>query len=99
MSDIIYMAYACMHRDYYEEDNLPGSDSEYVVDVDTDKDALRERLNAHYATDEQVRGHRGTALFIAPNAYRSNTWHNSGGGCFASGYIEIRQAPRLGDKS
>ncbi|KII34867.1 hypothetical protein NL64_06290 [Pseudomonas fluorescens] len=91
----IYIAYDLMTRQFYHDDGGDSRDSERLLIASTDLDLLRSTINAHYAEPDRVRSHYGTTLFIPTGKMKSNRWSGSGGGCMASGHIEIRKLNQL----
>ncbi len=91
MNTVIYGAWYTSRRSYWDGGS---SESEYLLDADTDISALRGRCNAHHTKLSDRYKKSGPPLFEG-DAVRSSTWHSDGGGCGASGYIEIRPLPRL----
>ena len=95
MTETIYGLWAVMSQEFYEEDNTPSRTSRRLIAASTNMEELRVASNAHYAREGEIRAHRGTALVINPGKLKSNTWHNNGGGCMASGYVMIEVIPNV----
>lgn len=91
MNAVIYGAWYKSRRTYWEGGS---SESEHLLDADADVVALRSRCNAHYTNLSSHYKKSGPPLFEG-EAMQSSEWHSDGGGCGASGYIEIRPLPRL----
>jgi hypothetical protein len=92
----VYLAYRCSHLFGGAMDGTT-EDREHLVDADADQHALVRRVNAHFATPEQMRFERGIKHEIPAFAMKSERQFGGGGGCSTYSWLEIREAPRLPD--
>lgn len=88
-----WAVFRCVHRTYYEE----GSDSwETIIDFDTDKRALRNRVNEYLASDKFKNSWRSPpTLSISRDTDKSGEVYSDGGGCGHSEWFELREFKRV----
>lgn len=91
----IYGAYRVSDRSYYEDDGGGSSSDEFLIDADTNKQTLIQRVNEYHSQPKVINFYRGTKMVIEPKKDKSNSYSGSGGGCFASGYVKIKLLPTL----
>lgn len=67
----------------------------YVLDGDTDLDALKTRVNAYMASPKMVNYNRGQVQQIPTLETESPRYHGSGGGCHYVTWLSIVELPQL----
>lgn len=95
MRPIIYAAETVGSRSHYDG----GYENwKIVIDVDTDIDRLRERVNAYFMSRKHYYRDR-PPLFQSADALKSTEYYSDGGGCGHSEHVILREFPPLETKA
>jgi len=91
---MIYLVYRCSYL-YGGALESATESREHLIDADTNLTELRDRVNAYFASPEQMRLERGKKHELPAFAMKSESMYSSGGGCAAQSWLEIRHAPTV----
>lgn len=91
MRPTIYVAETVGTRTHYEGGYETWKN---IIDVDTDIDRLRERVNAYFTARKQYYKNK-PPLFTSAGALTSTEYFSDGGGCGHREHVVLREFPAL----